>query len=327
MFDSDSGSFGLRFLIAALVVGLALACFFAAVAYIRRRNSGMPFLGQPRARHQRLNIVESVAVDNRRRLVLVRRDNVEHLLLLGGGADLVVEQNIYAPYEASEPAYEDVNYYQEEDEPEEIYEAEPAPAPEPVHRPPAPQASTRPDDQIGIRYTAAWEDEEEDLAEEPPLRPVRKVEIPAELKDVERLPNEPPVGTIRPVTLSRAERPQPAQPAPSAPARPTTPAVSAEEAALARQLEAARRGGGQPAPQRTAMPLPATRNDFDRVLEQEMEDQLEAARRTRPQPAPGQRPVVQQPRREDGQKPTAQQNSLQSGFARIFGGKGEDKNG
>src|SRR5213083_2225871 len=34
------------------------------------------------------------AAAQRRRLVLVRRDNVEHLLMIGGPSDIVVEQNI-----------------------------------------------------------------------------------------------------------------------------------------------------------------------------------------------------------------------------------------
>ncbi len=39
-------------------------------------------------------MIEATAVDSRRRLVLVRRDNVEHLIMLGGPTDLVVEANI-----------------------------------------------------------------------------------------------------------------------------------------------------------------------------------------------------------------------------------------
>jgi hypothetical protein len=39
-------------------------------------------------------VIDAAAVDGRRRLVLVRRDNVEHLLMIGGPADLVVEPNI-----------------------------------------------------------------------------------------------------------------------------------------------------------------------------------------------------------------------------------------
>jgi len=39
-------------------------------------------------------VIDAAAVDGRRRLVLVRRDNVEHLLMIGGPTDIVVEPNI-----------------------------------------------------------------------------------------------------------------------------------------------------------------------------------------------------------------------------------------
>ncbi len=38
--------------------------------------------------------MDAAAVDGRRKLVLIRRDDVEHLLLIGGPTDVVVEQNI-----------------------------------------------------------------------------------------------------------------------------------------------------------------------------------------------------------------------------------------
>lgn len=42
----------------------------------------------------RLAVIDAAAVDSRRRLVLIRRDNVEHLLMIGGPSDIVVEPNI-----------------------------------------------------------------------------------------------------------------------------------------------------------------------------------------------------------------------------------------
>jgi flagellar protein FliO/FliZ len=59
---------------------------------------GMP-LFSPKQR--RIGVVESVAVDGRRRLLLVRRDNVEHLVMIGGPVDVLVETGIPA---ASRPA-------------------------------------------------------------------------------------------------------------------------------------------------------------------------------------------------------------------------------
>ena len=45
---------------------------------------------------RRLSIVETVIVDGKRRMVLVRRDDREHLLLLGQQNDLLIESNIDA---------------------------------------------------------------------------------------------------------------------------------------------------------------------------------------------------------------------------------------
>src|SRR5262249_34180957 len=47
-----------------------------------------------RGRGPRLAVIDQATVDSRRRLVLIRRDNVEHLLIIGGPSDVVVEQNI-----------------------------------------------------------------------------------------------------------------------------------------------------------------------------------------------------------------------------------------
>lgn len=49
---------------------------------------------------RRLSISEQFNVDGKRRLVLVRRDNVEHLIMTGGPVDVVLETNIAVPMEA-----------------------------------------------------------------------------------------------------------------------------------------------------------------------------------------------------------------------------------
>jgi flagellar protein FliO/FliZ len=47
-----------------------------------------------RGRQPRLAVIDAAAIDGRRRLILIRRDNVEHLLMIGGPTDLIVEPNI-----------------------------------------------------------------------------------------------------------------------------------------------------------------------------------------------------------------------------------------
>jgi flagellar protein FliO/FliZ len=66
----------------------------AVVYWLVRRYSGGGLGRLSRARVPRLAVIDAMAIDGRRRLILVRRDNVEHLILLGGPSDVVVEQAI-----------------------------------------------------------------------------------------------------------------------------------------------------------------------------------------------------------------------------------------
>lgn len=52
------------------------------------------FVAGGRNRKARLAVMDATAVDSNRRLVLVRRDDIEHLLLIGGATDIVVERDI-----------------------------------------------------------------------------------------------------------------------------------------------------------------------------------------------------------------------------------------
>jgi hypothetical protein len=45
----------------------------------------------------RLSVVEQASMDGRRKLVLIRRDDVEHLIMTGGPIDMVIETGIAAP--------------------------------------------------------------------------------------------------------------------------------------------------------------------------------------------------------------------------------------
>lgn len=50
--------------------------------------------GAARGRQPRLGVVDAFSLDRQRQLVIVRRDNVEHLVLLGGPNDLLIESQI-----------------------------------------------------------------------------------------------------------------------------------------------------------------------------------------------------------------------------------------
>jgi flagellar protein FliO/FliZ len=71
--------------IAALVV---LAILYRFVFAHRLRVPG------GRTRQPRLGLVDAFSLDGQRQLVLVRRDNVEHLIMIGGPNDVLVESQI-----------------------------------------------------------------------------------------------------------------------------------------------------------------------------------------------------------------------------------------
>lgn len=84
----------LRFLFALLFV-LGLIGGFALLA--KRFGLGNQGPTLRRGGPKRLAIVETMALDAKRRIVLVRRDDTEHLLLLGLTTDQVVETGIVPP--------------------------------------------------------------------------------------------------------------------------------------------------------------------------------------------------------------------------------------
>lgn len=80
--------FFIAFLIVLILIGLT--------AWLLRRfgQNRLGGTGSSRGRQPRLAVIDAASVDGRRRLVLIRRDNVEHLIMIGGPTDVVVEQNI-----------------------------------------------------------------------------------------------------------------------------------------------------------------------------------------------------------------------------------------
>ena len=89
-----------RFLL-ALVFVLAL---IGGLTWAARRFGLGGKLMPNRDGARRLEVVEVVTLDARRKLVLLRRDAVEHLVLLGSGNDLLVESGIPAEDRVAAPA-------------------------------------------------------------------------------------------------------------------------------------------------------------------------------------------------------------------------------
>lgn len=76
--------------VAAAVCAIAVISLWVIKTVTGASGSAMGFRGQA----PRLAVVEAISIGDRRRLVLVRRDGEEHLLLIGGASDVVVELNV-----------------------------------------------------------------------------------------------------------------------------------------------------------------------------------------------------------------------------------------
>ena len=82
-----------------LLAGAGGAALFAYRTYVMGGDSRAPnfniggWLFRPKP-EPRLGVIEQASVDARRRLVLIRRDGVEHLIMTGGPVDVVIETGI-----------------------------------------------------------------------------------------------------------------------------------------------------------------------------------------------------------------------------------------
>jgi flagellar protein FliO/FliZ len=84
-----------RFLLA---LGFVLVLIAGLAALLRRSGFGDRLAIAPAAGgERRLALVEVRPLDAKRKLVLLRRDDREHLVLLGIGGDLLIESDIPAP--------------------------------------------------------------------------------------------------------------------------------------------------------------------------------------------------------------------------------------
>jgi len=235
MFDSlfgTEGSLVVRYVVALIIV---LGLIALALWLFRRFTGGRVSAGAARGRQPRLAVVDAASVDSRRRLVLVRRDNVEHLIMIGGPTDIVVEQNIVRAVPVTAPREMPVPRT-----PGAVEAATSARAPagdEAPHAPAEPVARSAPEFPRIPRP-------------EPAPRPPRVADSLARLG----MPlTPPPRPAPEPIVPAPAPIVPAAEPAPE-PASSATPADAAL-ASMAQRLEAAlRRPPGSPEPAKPAEP-------------------------------------------------------------------------
>ena len=159
--------------VAAFVVVLAL---IGLTAWLVRRFGSNRLGGGARGRQPRLAVIDAANVDGRRRLVLIRRDNVEHLMMIGGPNDVVVEPNIVraSARDVREPARE-------------------VRAPEPTTRP-VPVAENG----------GSWP--LQPAVEPPPVAPIAPRPVRGNVPEEPWVPSEPPVAPPREPTVRETPR-------------------------------------------------------------------------------------------------------------------------
>ncbi|PST21789.1 histidine kinase [Mesorhizobium plurifarium] len=302
MLETILGDNASRFLIAAGAVAIGLLCLAAVLRLMRNRPSS-PFVRGGKNRQPRLAVLDAAAVDTRRRLVLVRRDDVEHLIMIGGPTDIVIESRIAPEGEVpnpanlqAEPEEKTTRTAMAEARPQPVSSPLPAePAAEPVRQPSRPseppRAAARPEPPM----RAVPDQHPPALGSPPPQqasRPSPAPHIPPVSAAME--PSDADFGTAR----NRAFAMEP-------PARDERPVPLAA-------LEPVKAVPGQSLPPRSAAPEPAA--EFERMLDAEISGDLQrltpsVAPHSEIRPAAGgrQEPVLGSPSQNARKEPTIEE--------------------
>lgn len=90
----------LRFALAFVFVMALILAIAWGVRRFGLAGPAMPGIGRKR----RINIVESIVLDAKRRIVMIRCDESEYLVLLGQGNDLVLKSDKAAPSLSAVPS-------------------------------------------------------------------------------------------------------------------------------------------------------------------------------------------------------------------------------
>ncbi|HEY7299745.1 MAG TPA: flagellar biosynthesis protein FliO [Xanthobacteraceae bacterium] len=229
--------YGLRILLAFLVVATLIG-FFGWL--VRRFGSERLGAASARGRQPRLAVIDAATVDGRRRLILIRRDNIEHLLMIGGPTDLVVEPNIVRATAARELA-------PSRSTPADAMPRAATPSAEPIwpsQLEPAPAASPPPRPQRQPTLTEETPSRRVDV-EPPATRQTRPADSLAGLAaELYRQP-PPPIAPRPPRERETAQEPPfPSRVPPQAPA--VDASFTAPTADAAHRFEAALRRGPKP---------------------------------------------------------------------------------
>lgn len=262
--------------IAVAAVAVGLLGLVIVLRFIRNRPSS-PFIRGGKNRQPRLAVLDAAAVDTRRRLVLVRRDNVEHLIMIGGPTDIVIESRIQGaalPEEIPVPARQQVAQPSVETRVQ-----QPAVARSEARA--EARAETRPELKTEPRTEPRPDPKQDSRA--PSVSAVGQAlygesfDTPAQVTR----PQAAPVARATPVAVQTPQRVQPvaAQPSRTVPAAATPEDIL--DAARNRVLAVGPATASQPAATPAIQPTGGQRSEFESVLDAELSGDL---KRLRPEP-------------------------------------------
>lgn len=92
MLESTTSS-GIGNLLLAVVLVMIAIVICAGLAFFLKTKFNFAALSRRMNPHARLSVIESIDVDQKRKLILVRKDETEHLVLIGGQEDLLIESS------------------------------------------------------------------------------------------------------------------------------------------------------------------------------------------------------------------------------------------
>jgi len=214
---------------------IGLLVLLVLVRIVRSFTFGT-FIAGGRNRKARLAVMDATAVDSHRRLVLVRRDDVEHLILIGGPSDVVVEQGIKLQTPVRRPAEDAHAPAMEERRP-----APPPSAPVVPPRPPAAPVTEPPAARVPAAQPAA-------AVSQPSVRPSHK--------PIAETHPDPVLAVSATVQRPVPERPAPVNgPAVAPPRAPSPPPQQSRFSTIA--AAAPGQGSSPPTVQTAAAPDPA----------------------------------------------------------------------
>jgi len=80
---------------AVFALGIVLVLIVLAAWVLKLFTRAGSSIG--RGRNKRLSVIDTAVVDAKRKVVIIRRDNVEHVIMTGGPTDLVIESGVPVP--------------------------------------------------------------------------------------------------------------------------------------------------------------------------------------------------------------------------------------